>query len=808
MKRVGMLLSLLLCCVSFFSLSLSQAADVTLYVENSSGIKGSPNNPVQVSLDNPSHKVRKVRANILDDEGFLDLCGDETSCNCETTGRSPGFTCVVYEITGGVHVELTGDEETLIDIGSGAILTLRYDVSDVAPAGECRDLNIDSPYVKDENNNPLSVEVKDPPGEFCFYSCTDNSECDDDNVCTDDFCGWRLDFIDGTSPFNQATLTGYSSGATGEILTYTKEGGNWGTGDAYGILFLGDVSGTFQEDEIITDDGSPPGIGRAGGTTYNHACYYLKNSNPCEDGVYCNGVEYCAGGSCHSPPAGPCPPPLTCNEQYHVCNCSEPDDCDDDLFCNGVEDCVDGGAQGFICQDGADPCAGYAGCDEEADVCYQYSGSVGVNDEEGIIGDRLMWNIGYDDGTEAFTVGAIVEGQSSEATGEIVSIQGNVTAGTLTLVLDNIHDTFEDGELIIGDPTGSATVNGTATLDYPDPVVAVTLNRSDYIKGIQVFICEEVDSEEVDDLEAVPDCSSGDGCDPPISGCTKIGLPAGFTCSAQEMEGCALISLYNTACDEDHLAQCIPPGSGTIFTLKYGVKEGVPTGEVDHVPIILALIIADGSEIYPQPIPGEFTIKCDDDEQCVWDDGLFCNGVDDSCNPQGSCVSLGYPCTPDYCCNEVLDACIPHEGDTDCDGVLDEGGIEPCDTGETENCDDNCLNTPNGPVFGTCVKILSGLPVSTGVICTSDGDCNETCQKNQSDWDDDGRGDACTCHADFTEDGKVFPDDALILLNEWKRKDCYTNPCQADIDGDGKVFPSDAMIMIEEWKRKDCQVLP
>ena len=28
--------------------------------------------------------------------------------------------------------------------------------------------------------------------------------------------------------------------------------------------------------------------------------------------------------------------------------------------------------------------------------------------------------------------------------------------------------------------------------------------------------------------------------------------------------------------------------------------------------------------------------------------------------------------------------------------------------------------------------------------------------------------------------------------------------CQADMDYDGKVFPSDAMIFLNEWKRKDC----
>jgi len=33
---------------------------------------------------------------------------------------------------------------------------------------------------------------------------------------------------------------------------------------------------------------------------------------------------------------------------------------------------------------------------------------------------------------------------------------------------------------------------------------------------------------------------------------------------------------------------------------------------------------------------------------------------------------------------------------------------------------------------------------------------------------------------------------------------CAGDICQADLDYDGKVFPSDAMILLNEWKRKDC----
>jgi hypothetical protein len=62
-------------------------------------------------------------------------------------------------------------------------------------------------------------------------------------------CGeWELNYDSGTSGFSEgATLTGGTSGATGVI--------KWFSGDtASGTLSLKELSGTFQDDEIITDD--------------------------------------------------------------------------------------------------------------------------------------------------------------------------------------------------------------------------------------------------------------------------------------------------------------------------------------------------------------------------------------------------------------------------------------------------------------------------------------------------------------------------------------------------------------------------
>jgi hypothetical protein len=66
------------------------------------------------------------------------------------------------------------------------------------------------------------------------------------------------------------------------------------------------------------------------------------------------------------------------------------------------------------------------------------------------------------------------------------------------------------------------------------------------------------------------------------------------------------------------------------------------------------------------------------------------------------------------------------QGDLDGDGVIDN--------------EDNCTNTPNGPLLGTCI-----CPYNPGTPCIENSDCgvNGTCSMNQEDTDFDGIGDVC-----------------------------------------------------------------
>ena len=145
---------------------------VTLTVGSGTGLPGSVDNPVPVSLDTLFQDIGAVQMDVCDPETILLTCS-----GCETTGRTPGaFSCAAVEQPNGccrvalLDLSLSG---AIIPAGAGPILTINYTADPAAPAGGCRLLDPQNVQVANATLLPLAVDVI--PGDFCFSASSQSS---------------------------------------------------------------------------------------------------------------------------------------------------------------------------------------------------------------------------------------------------------------------------------------------------------------------------------------------------------------------------------------------------------------------------------------------------------------------------------------------------------------------------------------------------------------------------------------------------------------------------------------------------------
>ena len=136
--------------VLIFSSSITEA-QVTLSVGSYAVTQGSQDNQMEVSMDNPSDKVRSIQMDICDVDDYM-TC---TSCESIMRAVGEGKTCFASEQGNGccriVVVSLNLGEDYFIEEGTGPIITVSYDVSANAPVGQYRDINLENASVLDEN---------------------------------------------------------------------------------------------------------------------------------------------------------------------------------------------------------------------------------------------------------------------------------------------------------------------------------------------------------------------------------------------------------------------------------------------------------------------------------------------------------------------------------------------------------------------------------------------------------------------------------------------------------------------------------
>ena len=157
-----MRIAILLVLINFVALSacvVDPETGLIISVGDGSAPPGAEAVSVSVSMDNVV-PVKGIQMDICDQ-------GDNLTCTgCETTARSSDFQCISNELSHGcVRLVLISLEGDLIDVGTGPLFSISYDVADGAPS-ECINLTPEGTKVSDENTNPLNATTEE--GEFCI----------------------------------------------------------------------------------------------------------------------------------------------------------------------------------------------------------------------------------------------------------------------------------------------------------------------------------------------------------------------------------------------------------------------------------------------------------------------------------------------------------------------------------------------------------------------------------------------------------------------------------------------------------------
>ncbi|HLD39601.1 MAG TPA: putative metal-binding motif-containing protein [Candidatus Nanoarchaeia archaeon] len=119
----------------------------------------------------------------------------------------------------------------------------------------------------------------------------------------------------------------------------------------------------------------------------------IDENNPCNDGVYCNGLETCNNGACVVGTPIVCSDGIDCTVDYcdeYSDSCGKPipydSRCDDKLYCNGKETCDKN--QG--CKSGISPCNDNVACTNN--ICNENTDSCSYLEDNSYCNDGLYCN--------------------------------------------------------------------------------------------------------------------------------------------------------------------------------------------------------------------------------------------------------------------------------------------------------------------------------------------------------------------------------------------------------------------------------
>ena len=371
--------------------------------------------------------------------------------------------------------------------------------------------------------------------------------------------------------------------------------------------------------------------------------------DPCpDDGAYCNGDETCNEGSDTCDHSGdPCPDDglfcngdESCNEIFNRCDTTGDPCPDDGEFCNGDETCNEGGD---TCDHSGDPCP------DDGLFCNGDESCNESTDQCDTTGDPCPDDGEFCNGDETCNEGGDTCDHSGDpCPDDGLYCNGDESCNESTDQCDTTGDPCpDDGEFCNGDETCN---EGGDTCDHSgDPCPEDGL----YCNGLQscnetTDSCNSTGNPCQDDAVY---CNGAETCNEKDDSCESSGDPCiddGEFCNGSE------------SCDEQN-DTCLHSGS----------------------PCADDSVFCNGQEVCD-----EESEACNSTGDPCSDDGKFCNGTE-SCDEQTeACVSSGDPCEPDETCDELNDIC---QRDPDIDDDDTEGEGE----GEEELW-------PKGEVTGGC----------------------------------------------------------------------------------------------------------
>ncbi|MBI5536082.1 MAG: hypothetical protein HY898_25400 [Deltaproteobacteria bacterium] len=527
----------------------------------------------------------------------------------------------------------------------------------------------------------------------------------------------------GTSGTGGQAGTAGDAGAAGQGGSSGEAGsaGASGTGGAGGSAGAAGTGGDQDAgDDAAPDAGLPDAPVEAG-------C-----AQPCDDGLFCNGVETCVNGVCVAGTPPTCNDNIPCTQDFcnsttdqcgHVANdapCQNASFCDGHEVCDPLLGCIPG-AQ-VVCNDQV-ACTNDS-CDEVASACKFVADDTNCND------------------------GAFCNGV------ETCDLVGGCKSGPPPVCDDAIP----------------------CTTDACDPQLNACKYLPDDTKCKDSFFCNGLEI-----------CSTTQGCIPGAPACTSDNIACTVDCD--EVAQACSYTPDNSLCPAGQF--CIPALNGCkAGTPCSGDTECNDGKQCNGVETCVNSLCQAGTPMDCADTVACTTDTCDDALGCVHtpkdsvcDDADFCTGVE-TCSATLGCVSGTppscadtIPCTLDLC-STSLGKCIHTPDDTLCTDYKFCNGVEKCDMvqgkcvpGTPVVCPDDgiaCTTQECNVQFDKCVTIPDDSLCPCAQTCKVPGGCSNACTQvacagkvyqcgdcidNDGDCKVDSKDSQCLGPCDNTENG-------------------------------------------------------